>query len=192
MRYNILVKRHNDTWAFKNTSLLIASLVILFFLADTSAVHSLISHIGSYGYIGAFITGIFFTSTFTIAPASVVLFHLAQEYNAFLIALSAGAGGVVGDLLIFRVLKEGIFEEFAPMLKRMRRQHLFALFRSRYFLWLAPFIGALIIASPLPDEIGIGLMGLSNIKQWQFVLLTFALNTTGIFIIVLLAQAYHS
>ena len=185
------MKRRTPTWAFKNTSLLIASLVILLILADTPTAHSLIRHIGSYGYFGAFITGIFFTAAFTIAPASGVLFHLAQEYNAFLIALSAGAGGVVGDLLIFRVLKGGIFEEFAPMLKRLRRQHLFALFRSRYFLWSAPFIGALIIASPLPDEIGIGLMGLSKIKQWQFILLTFVLNTTGIFIIVLLAQAYR-
>ena len=185
------MKKRTSTWAFKNTSLLIASLVILLILADTPTVHSLILHIGSYGYIGAFITGIFFTSTFTIAPASVVLFHLAQEYNAFLIALSAGAGGVLGDLLIFRVLKDGIFEEFAPVMKRLRRQHLFTLFRSRYFLWLAPFIGALIVASPLPDEIGIGLMGLSKIKQWQFILLTFVLNTTGIFIIVLLAQAYR-
>ena len=185
------MKKRTETWAFKNTSLLIASLVILLILADTPTAHSLISHIGSYGYLGAFITGIFFTSTFTIAPASVVLFHLAQEYNAFLIALSAGAGGVLGDLLIFRVLKDGIFEEFAPVMKRLRRQHLFTLFKSRYFLWLAPFIGALIIASPLPDEIGIGLMGLSKIKQWQFILLTFALNTTGILVIVLIAQAYR-
>jgi uncharacterized membrane protein YdjX (TVP38/TMEM64 family) len=51
-----------------------------------------------------------------------------------------------------------------------------------------PIIGALIIISPFPDEIGIGLMGLSKIKKWQFMLISFALNSLGIFIIVALAN----
>lgn len=169
--------------------LLVLSIIVFLLLMDTPVVHLLIRQIGQYGYLGSFITGIFIVSTFTIAPASVVLFHLAQDYNPYLIALSAGAGSVIGDLLIFRFFKDRIFSEFSPLVDRLKKQHVFELFKGPHFGWLAPVIGALIIASPLPDEIGVGLMGLGKVKEWQFIILTFVLNTFGIFMLVLWAQA---
>jgi uncharacterized membrane protein YdjX (TVP38/TMEM64 family) len=45
-------------------------------------------------------------------------------------------------------------------------------------------LGAIIIASPLPDEMGVGLMGISKLKTSQFILLSFVLNAIGIFIVV--------
>ena len=174
-------------WRYKNTTLLVISLIALFFLADTAIAHALIKQIGSYGYIGAFVTGIFFVSTFTVAPASVVLFHLAQEFNPIYIALYAGAGAVIGDLIIFRFLKDGVFDELRPLIAKFRGSYFSALFRTPYFAWIVPVMGAVIIASPFPDEVGIGLMGLSRIKWWQFALLAFVLNCVGIFIIVTLA-----
>lgn len=162
--------------------------MLLIVLADMPLTRSVIQHIGSYGYIGSFFTGIFFVSTFTVAPASLVLFNLAEQYSPTAIALTAGAGAVVGDLLIFRFLKDGVFTEFAPLASRFKESHVFALFKSPYFAFLAPVIGAFIIASPFPDEIGIGMMGLTKIKKWQFALLTYGLNTVGIFIIVFLAR----
>jgi len=141
------MKKRSRRWKYRNTTLLVLSLIALFFLADTAVAHALIKQIGSYGYFGALITGIFFVSTFTVAPASIVLFHLAQDFNPFLIALCAGAGGVIGDLLIFRFLRDGVFEEIQPFLKRFKGSYLHALIRTRYFIWLAPVVGAVIIAS---------------------------------------------
>lgn len=174
-------------WKYKNTTLLAISIVALFLLADTDIAHALIRQIGSYGYLGAMITGIFFVSTFTVAPASLVLFHLAQDFNPILIALYAGAGAVVGDMLIFRFLRDGVFDELRPLVAKFHGSYFAALFRTPYFAWIVPVIGAIIIASPFPDEVGIGLMGLSKIKWWQFAILAFVLNSVGIFIIVTLA-----
>lgn len=176
-------------WRYKNSTLLVASIVTIFFLADTDIAHALISRVGTYGYLGAAITGVFFVSTFTVAPASLVLFHLAQEFNPVLIAASAGLGALLGDLLIFRFLRDGVFEELRPLVSGFGESHLGTLFRTPYFAWLMPVIGAAIIASPLPDEIGIGLLGLSRMKLWQFALLAFALNALGIFAIVTVAAA---
>lgn len=178
-----------EHWAYKNTTLLGLSLIVFIFLVDTPIVHMVIRHVGTYGYLGSLVTGIFFVSTFTIAPASLVLFHLAQDYNPLIIAVTAGVGAVIGDLLIFRFFKDQIFVEFAPLMKRLKRTGFLEPFRSPYFAWVTPIMGALIIASPFPDEIGIGMMGLTKIKEWQFIALTFVLNTAGIFIIVLLAQS---
>jgi hypothetical protein len=49
-------------------------------------------------------------------------------------------------------------------------------------------VGAIIIASPLPDELGLALLGVSTLSRPQFFLLSFAMNSLGIFIILLVAQ----
>lgn len=167
--------------------LLVLSLVLLLLFADTAVVRTLIDQIGSYGYTGAFITGVFSVSAFTVAPAYVVIFHLAQEYNIYGIVLFAAMGSVFGDLIIFRFIRDGVFEELRPLFAYKRHRRLAALLRSRHIAWLTPVIGALIIASPLPDEVGVGLMGLSRIKIWQFAALSFSLNCAGLLAIVLLA-----
>jgi hypothetical protein len=63
------------------------------------------------------------------------------------------------------------------------------IFRTPYFAWLVPVIGAVIVASPLPDELGVSLMGASSIASWQFLILSYCLNAAGILVVVGLAQA---
>jgi hypothetical protein len=185
---NVMVSP-SKKWKYRNTTLLLISFVVLFFVSDTEVARAIIREIGSYGYLGAFVTGILFVSTFTVAPASVVLFHLAQDFDPIKIALAAGAGGALGDLLIFRFLRDGVFEELRPFYRRYGGSYLNKLLRMPYFAWLAPVIGAILIASPFPDEIGIGLMGLSKIKTWQFACLVFVLDSLGVLAIVLLARS---
>ena len=158
-------------------------------LADTEPVRALIQIIGSYGYAGAFVVGIFFVSTFTVAPAAVVLVELAHTLNPVYLALAAGAGGSVGDFLLFRFFKDGVFEELRPFYRKYGGRHVNRLGKTKLFAWLAPVLGAIIIASPFPDEIGIGLMGLSKIKTWQFVVLTFVLDVLGLLLLVLVARS---
>jgi len=171
-------------WRYKNTSFLILSLVAFYYLAQTSWLHGIINTIGNLGYLGAFLTGIFFVSTFTVAPAAVVLFHLADRLHPVEVALLAGLGAMVGDFVIFRFMKDKIFEEMAPIFQKLHKNYFRTLFKSPYFSWLLPVIGAAIIASPIPDEAGVSMLGLSQIRPWQFFIVTFTLNAIGIFLIV--------
>lgn len=168
--------------------MLVLSLVAFFILAQTPLIRSVIDQLGSFGYIGAFITGIFFVSTFTAVPATVILFTLANNLHPLEVALLAGAGAMVGDFIIFRFMKDTLFEELGPLFRRLNRPKFSALFKTPYFAWLMPVIGAAIIASPLPDEIGVSMLGLSKIKKWQFFLVTYILNAAGIFLIVTAAR----
>src|SRR5262249_43219313 len=52
--------------------------------------------------------------------------------------------------------------------------------RSSRLRWLSFFVGGLIIASPLPDELGIGLLGVARLRTAWFVLLSYAFNFLGI------------
>lgn len=187
-------KKHNTyaknwhRWRYKNTTLLVIGLAIFFYLAQTPAVDSLIKQAGTYGYVGAFITGMFFVSTFTVAPAGLVLFNLADHLDPAEVALMAGLGAMVGDFLIFRLIRDKVIEELRPILGKLHNPYIRMLFKTPYFAWLLPLIGSVIIASPLPDELGVGLLGLAKLRKWQFFTVTFVLNVLGIFLIVTAAK----
>lgn len=183
-----LYKRYR-VWKYKNIFFLIISLITLFYVTSTDFGQRAIDSISKLGYIGIFVSGIFFVSTFTVAPASVVLFKLTQIYNPFLIAITAGLGAVIGDYIIFRFLKDGVFEEMKPVFMRLGGSNISRLLSTPYFAWLAPVLGALIIASPFPDEIGVGLMGISKLKNWQFITISFLLNSFGILLIITIAKS---
>lgn len=174
-------------WHYKNTTLLLLSAALFFYLAKTPVADNLIQQAGTLGYIGAFFAGLFFVSTFTAAPAAVVLFHLAERLHPVEIALLAGAGGVVGDYVIFRFMKDKIFAELRYLFLK-RGKPVRALFKSPYFGWLTPIFGAILVASPVPDEVGVSMMGLSKMSTRQFLLIAFLLDVVGIFLIVSAAR----
>jgi hypothetical protein len=178
-----LVKLYKN-WKFKNTFFLILSLIIFFYFAEYPFVKNAIHSISNLGVLGAFIAGMFFVSTFTVAPASLVLFYLAKELNIFEVVFFAGVGSTVGDYIIFRFLKDQVFHELKPIFMKVGGHKVRKLFATPYFAWLAPLVGAIIIASPFPDEIGIGLLGVTKLKDWQFIILTFVLDCLGIFFII--------
>lgn len=176
-------------WHYKNSTLLVVSLILFFYLLKSPEVQGFISTIGSLGYFGSFVSGIFFVSIFTVAPASVIIFDIAKTLDPFLVAITAGIGAVIGDYLIFRFIRDRVFEELSPLIKNNGRNFFAKIFSSPFFAWIIPVLGALVIASPLPDEIGIGLMGLSKVKNWQFLLITFLLNAIGIFLVIIIARS---
>lgn len=177
------------TWRYKNTFILIVSLFAVFFAINTNLGKEVLVWISKLGYLGSFISGIFFVSTFTVAPSGIILFEMGKIYNPFLLTLFAGLGAVLGDYLIFRFLKDNVFEEIKPVFMKLGGTSLTRIISTPYFVWFAPVVGALIIASPLPNEVGIGLMGISKMKNWQFVILSLFLNSLGIFLIVTLAKS---
>lgn len=127
-------------------------------------------------------------STFTVAPAAVVLFHLADILHAVEVAVLAGLGAMFGDYIIYRFMKDRVFEELLPLIRKLHTPRIKILFKSPYFAWILPIAGAFVIASPLPDEIGVSMLGLSKVKKWQFFALAFVLNAIGIFLIVSAAK----
>ncbi|HEY4478659.1 MAG TPA: hypothetical protein VI775_02350, partial [Candidatus Paceibacterota bacterium] len=56
-----------------------------------------------------------------------------------------------------------------------------------FLKWLSPLIGAFIIASPLPDELGVALLGMSKIRIAVLIPLSFTMNILGIYILIFFA-----
>jgi hypothetical protein len=177
-------------WKFKNTGFLVISLFLFFFLADTPFVQNIINFIGNFGYLGAFLVGILFVSVFTVAPASVILFKLADSLNPLGVAVAAGSGGLLGDYLILKYLKDRVFNELEPVFMNHGGKPLRKLFKTPYFAWMLPVVGAIIIMSPFPDEVGLGLMGISKVKTWKLLALLYLLDVIGVFLIIIAAKSF--
>lgn len=176
---------HWQGWRHKNLSIVLFGIFVAFLLARAETFYTFLLSLGGFGYFGAFVAGIFFVSTFTVAIATVALFILTETLSPLEIGLIAGLGAVVGDFIIFRFVKDNLAEEIESIYNHLDHgRHFQKLFHSRYFSWTLPVIGALIIASPFPDELGVTLLGISKMKTYQFLVVSFILNATGIFLVV--------
>lgn len=168
----------------KDALVLLASLAVATALAATSFAETFLTSTQELRLIGSFLAGLFFTSVFTTAPAIVTLGEIAASGQAVPTAAVGALGAVLGDLVLFAVIRDRLSDHLMEHLKATRGWARFALLaRSRSFRWFSFFVGGLIIASPFPDELGISLLGFSKMRTAWFVLLSYAFNFMGILMI---------
>ena len=182
---------HLHKWKLKNFIFLTIGLIIFIYIIELSSVRSFISGLGSLGYFGAFLAGMFFVSIFTVVPAIAVLLIISTKLNLLGMSLVGGLGSIIGNYIIYEFFKDGIYQELKPVFAHTKQTYLVHVFRTTYFNWMVVVAGAIVLASPLPDELGLSILGLSNIKRWQFLLMSFVFNTIGIFAIVSLKNILY-
>ncbi len=165
----------------KDIAVILVSLAIAVVLARTNAIADFLTSTRELRLLGSFIAGLFFTSAFTTAPAIVALGAIASSGNAVTTAAVGALGAVLGDLLLFAIVRDRLSAHLAQHLKASRGWARFVLLmRSTSFRWMSFFIGGVIIASPLPDEIGIGMLGFSKMPLAWFAALSYVFNFIGI------------
>ena len=138
--------------------------------------------------IGTFVAGIFFASTFTVAVASSVFLLLAKTHNLLIIAAFGGLGAFVGNSLIFRFLRDDLIADFEYLEKHFGERIAKRILHSKLTFWFLPIIAALMIASPLPDEVGLLMLASIKLKYHHFSILSYLFNTVSIMIIAILGK----
>ncbi len=161
--------------------LFVFGIILVAVILAIPGLREIVYTIAESGPLGAFVTGILYTSGFTAPLATAMIIDAAQTTPPWSLALLGGLGAMLYDLIIFAFVRRTTTVSF------------FEKIRERFFgrpaiAWTLAAVGALVIASPLPDELGSGLLGLSNIPQKYFVPLSFILNGLGIFMIAVLAR----
>jgi len=167
----------------------LASIIAAWAIVRFGFVESLLSYTGDGVLLAGFIAGMFFTSVMTTAPAIAVLGVLSFHINPLALAIAGGLGAVCGDYLIFAFVRDRLGDDFAYLIKRTGTPRFFKIFHRKSFRWVLPFAGGLIIASPLPDELGLAMLGLARMRTSRFIALSFVFNSIGILIIALVARS---
>lgn len=151
---------------------------LLFYSKDYGPFQNFIVELG---YAGTFAAGILFTYGFTSAPATAIFLILAGHQNIYLASFIGGLGALIGDLFIFSFIRQS----FADEIMKLSREKIVSYFNGKMpgiiKKYTLPVVAGFIIASPLPDEIGVAMLAASRaISTKIFVLMSYVLNTAGI------------
>lgn len=182
----------NYAFHFPYRKLLILIIITIFayLIFRNPNVQGFVSSLGQLRYLGVFIAGMLFTFGFT-TPFAAGFFIVLNPSNPLLVALIAGIGSVIGDMLIFSLIRVSFMDEF----KRLEKTRILAgikkqikiHFSHRVRLYILYSLAGFIIASPLPDEAGVAMLaGLTNIRPRIMATISFVFNSLGIFILCLI------
>ncbi|HPJ17238.1 MAG TPA: bile acid:sodium symporter [Candidatus Woesebacteria bacterium] len=165
----------------QNYLLLFLGIILAIYLAQNQAFIHLLTQNPKLSFLAAIIGGMLFTSTFTVSIGGLIIAKLVTQLNFILLIFLAGLGALLADYLIFRFFKNKVTDEITPIFSKINHHsHLWKLFHTKYFGWTMPVIGTFVLASPLPDELGVSLLGISKISTLEFVTISYLSHSLGI------------
>lgn len=183
MDNNIPVISFWKRWKYPYLTAVFISILIAIILAQNQDFKNWLLNLGSWEYIGALFAGMLFVSSFTAAISITVIAIMTENINPMALGLIGGVGAVAGDYLVFKLVRSNIQNELAMLFGKRATSHVKALLYSKYIAWTLPIIGVFIIASPLPDELGVSLLGVSKMSDAKFILISYLSNAVGILMI---------
>ena len=166
------------------TIIFILSISLGWYLVKSGYLQNWVATVLPNMFVAEFIAGVLYTSFLTSPIAVAMLLVLAKEGNPIIIALLGGMGAVLGDLLIIKVFRDNYKSDVDNVSKQLRLRKITALLKKFHLEFFIPLLGAIIIASPFPDEIGLLMLGVSKLKYGEIAKISFALNSAGILLIV--------
>ncbi len=177
---------------YPKLALLVISIIVAYYLFTLPTIKTFFENLGTLGYVGIFFAGLFFSFGFT-APFAIGIFATLNPENIALAALIGGFGALLSDLLIFRFIRFSFIDEFTRLQKirpfRILSTSIKNNMAEKVRLYLLYALAGFIIASPLPDEVGISMLaGLTTIQMRKLAFISFIGNTCGIFTILLLTH----
>jgi uncharacterized membrane protein YdjX (TVP38/TMEM64 family) len=184
------MKHKHKHWKYRNIVLTLVGIFFGIWLANTQTLEDTLDSLNQFQHVGAFMSGFLLVSTFTAATGTAILLSLNKNMGILELGLLASLGATFGNLIVLRLARNALSKEVDTLFETFGGNHLKHLFHTKYFSWSLPLIGALIVASPLPDELGITLLGLTKMKMKDLIILSFFLHTTGIFLLLLAAKAF--
>lgn len=159
------------------------SVLIAWFLISSGALSHFLAGTDAGKIFESFVVGIFFTSAFTLAPAAIFLGELSHHISPWTVALFGALGAMCGDLILFLYIRDRLADDIKALFPKRAVRHFLNSFHLGFWKWLAPVLGALIIASPLPDEFGLSLLGLSRTRTAVLLPVAFVMNFLGILLV---------
>lgn len=172
---------------YTRTSLIIfVSVVIGLILFSEGWINTVLNQTKNIPILQTIVAGALFVSAFTFGPGGVALAEIATYKSAFFVAFWGAVGSSLIDISLFILIRKSLTKRDRQ--KKLTKLWLFRK-KSAWFYWVTPLVGALVIASPLPDELGLSILGLSRVRVLTVFLLVASFNFLGILAVAKLAQA---
>ncbi|MEM5872590.1 MAG: hypothetical protein QXD55_01900 [Candidatus Aenigmatarchaeota archaeon] len=174
-------------WKHYKTILIFMVILLTLEAYLTGDLERFLSNLGNYGYIGAFVAGIFFTYGITTPIAIATFFLLSENLNIWILTFIGSIGGLISEYFIYDFARKKagksikIYKDKKIILPKIK---------SKLIKMLSPIIAGIIIATPIPDEFVAVLFGIEKYKLRNFLILTFVFKFLGILFIVGLGRIF--
>jgi hypothetical protein len=169
---------------YPKLSLFIVSVILVYFFFSGLAYKPLHDALVFMGYFETFLAGLLYPYALTSAAGTGILLILAKEQNLLLAGVIAGIGALISDIILFLFVSHGFSDEVQKLSKETVVRTINRWIPNSVRVYLLAAFASLLIASPLPTEIGIMLM--ASIKK--FVIIAYILHASAIFIILLIGS----
>ena len=186
------VHRAKRIFRFKypKIAILLAFAVFTYYIFSKPIVIDFITRLQGLSYPGVFLSGIFLTFGFT-APISIGFLINLKIGSIILAALIGGSGAMIADLFIFKTIKFSFMDELKELEKTKTIKKIEKIIENNRHIkikhYLLYIFSGLMIASPLPDEIGVSVLaGLTTVKPLKLAVISFVINTAVVFSLVYL------
>lgn len=157
--------------------ILLALIIISYFIFADARVISAVTSLGSAVYLGSFISGMLFSLAIT-APIGAGFWSVAIPGNIFVAALFAGLGTAIIDVMIFRSIKSVLRIKTAdahksklkPKVDRFLEHDILRIIISSITFDLTGFL----IGIPLPHNLEkVLISSVTRLKEWEVGLMSF-------------------
>lgn len=166
----------------KTRKLFLYGVVIVFalWLLDTEIIKDLVIKITPLKYVAEFVAGALYTTVLTVPLSIALLASLSEVSNIYLIVAIGSIGAVFGDFLLMNIVTRIRRTILIRKEKRPRHAHKI----PKPFLIIA---GIACLALPVPDEVAMTLLGISEIRTKTFIFVVYPAKAIGIFFVTLFA-----
>ncbi|MBI4095956.1 MAG: hypothetical protein HY438_03790 [DPANN group archaeon] len=165
--------------------LIVSSLIIASLILTSEFVKNILNNLGEYGYIGTLIASSFYSDVFTVGPSAAILLLLSPTQNIFIFSTLGAFGAMFSDYVLFKIFGKTIGKSMVRLNGRIAlKKHTLHIVRK-----LGPIVAFFIILSPLPDELGLSILSILKYPDRKVLVLSFAANWLGIFLIGLAGRA---
>lgn len=174
--------------------LFVCAIVISYLLYHQGSFHWISQHLDGFGYPSLFLAGMLYSFGFTSPFAVAHFVEVSPQVSPLPAALLGGLGAAAADMGIFTFISVSLEEEIhrlrsTTIIQRIRALLHHETLSERLQRWLKWTFASIVIASPLPDEVGMSLLaGVTDLESRRITALCFVLNTAGILVILLLAR----
>ncbi len=172
-------------FTYPKLTLYFFSILLAYFIFSFDFISGLLNGLN---YFFIFLAGLFYSAGFTTPLATGFFLNIENNIPFFGLIL-ASVGALIADFGIFSFIRVSFGKEIHKLEKTSFISHVLGFFRNsfsdRMRKVLVYVFAFFIIASPLPDEIGVAMLaGFTKVHPYVFALVSFIANFVGIYFLV--------
>ncbi len=170
-------------FTYPKLTLYVIGIFVAYFVFQIPQVYFFVTSLDSLLYLEIFFGGLLYTAGFT-SPLATGFFLAIRPSNLMMASLIGGLGALVADIGIFSFVRLSFMNEFKRLKHTSFMKHLsngFEKIPNGLRTFLVYVFAAILIASPLPDELGVAMLaGFTRVHPYAFGAMSLIGNMIGI------------